>query len=48
MRLVRAISRVLIPVVRPCTSSRTRISIATSSSEQFPARSPIPLTAHST
>ena len=48
MRLVRASSRVLRPVVRPCTSSRVRISIAISSSEQLPARSPIPLTAHST
>ena len=48
MRLVRAISLVLIPVQRPCTSSRTPTSIAISSSEQLPARSPIPLTAHST
>ena len=48
IRLVRASSRVLTPVVSPWTSSRVRTSITISSSEQLPARSPIPLTAHST
>jgi hypothetical protein len=48
MRLVRAISRESTPVVSPWTSSRTLSSIAISSSEQLPARSPIPLTEHST
>ena len=48
MRLVRASSRASMPVSRPCTSRRVRSSITISSSEQLPARSPMPLTAHST
>ena len=48
MRLVRAISRVSTPDHSPCAASRTWKSITISSSEAFPARSPIPLIAHST
>ena len=36
------------PVPRPCTSRRVFSGITISSSEQFPARSPIPFIAHST
>ena len=48
MRLVRAISRVLIPVVKPRWAERVASSITNSSSDALPARSPIPLIAHST
>jgi hypothetical protein len=48
MRLVRAISRLSTPVHSPWAASRTCSSITISSSEAFPARSPIPLIAHST
>ena len=48
MRLVRAISRVSTPDHSPCDASRTCSSITISSSEALPARSPIPLIAHST
>ena len=48
MRLVRAISRVSTPVQSPCAASRTWSSITISSSDALPARSPMPLIAHST
>ena len=47
-RLVRAISRVLTPLRRPTSAARVCSSITISSSEALPARSPIPLIAHST
>ena len=48
MRLVRAISRVWTPVAKPSWSTRVASSITISSSDALPARSPIPLIAHST
>ena len=47
-RLVRVISRVLMPVVRPKRSFRVWMAITTSSREAFPARSPMPFTQTST
>jgi hypothetical protein len=47
-RLVRAISVVSTSHQKPCAASRTWSSITISSSEALPARSPIPLIAHST
>ena len=47
-RLVRAISTVSTPVSQAKYSPRVRMAITTSSSEALPARSPMPLTAHST
>ena len=47
-RLVRASSRVLTPVSIPIASWRVRSSITISSSAALPARSPMPLIAHST
>ena len=47
-REVRAISLRFRPCGRPSASRRVRTIIATSSSEQLPARSPIPFTATST
>ena len=48
-RLVRAISSVSIPVRRPSyASARVRSAMTISSSAALPARSPIPLIAHST
>ena len=48
IRLVRAISRVLMPVAKPSAAERVASSITISSSDALPARSPIPLIAHST
>src|SRR6266550_3677636 len=47
-RLAEQSCCVRMPVRRPKKSWRVRSAITTSSSEQFPARSPIPLTVHST
>src|SRR3954465_12582990 len=47
-RLVRAISRVLMPVARPSVERRVASSITISSSDALPARSPMPFTAHPT
>ncbi len=45
---MRAISSVFTPVSMPTLDRRVRSSITISSSEAFPARSPMPFTAHST
>ena len=45
---MRAISRVLIAVANPTSAARVWSSITISSSAALPARSPIPLIAHST
>ena len=45
---MRAISRVSTPVHRPCASTRACAAITISSSDALPARSPMPLIAHST
>jgi hypothetical protein len=45
---VRAISLVCAVVCRPQASPRVAMSITISSSDALPARSPIPLIAHST
>src|SRR5438477_110420 len=47
-REVRAISFVLATVCSPTSSRRVCSSMTISSSDAFPARSPMPLTAHST
>ena len=46
-RDVRRISRVSTRLSRPMRSRRVRSAMTTSSSEQLPARSPMPFTAHS-
>ncbi len=48
MRLVRAISWVTTAVSSPTASPRVCSSITISSSDALPARSPMPLIAHST
>ena len=48
MREVRAISRVLAAVNRPTSAWRVCRSMMISSIDALPARSPMPLTAHST
>ena len=48
IRELRASSWVTTPVWSPMSASRVRSSITISSSEALPARSPIPLIAHST
>ena len=45
---VQAISRVTAPVDTPTSADRVCRSITISSKDAFPARSPIPFTAHST